>query len=161
MLIALEIVSASVGLYAGITNINFELYEPKEELYVVEEYVDKVETESIELTELDTLAKIIYSEAGSQGWDCMIATGSVILNRRDYGYSWQTGDSIMEVWSRSGQYSTYKNRDYIESSEEAYEAAEYLLINGSQLPSYVLYQSRSQVGEHVYTIIEGEVFSYD
>lgn len=160
MLIALEIVSASVGLYADITDINFELYDPKDELYVVEE-VTEVETESIELPELDTLAKIIYAEAGSQGWDCMIASGSVILNRRDYGYSWQTGDSIMEVWSRSRQYSTYKNRDYIEPSDEAYEAAEYLLINGSQLPSYVLYQSRSQVGEHVYTIIEGEVFSYD
>lgn len=161
MLIALEIVSASVGLYAGITNINFELYEPKDELYVVEEYVDEVETESIEPPELETLAKIIYSEAGSQGWDCMIATGSVILNRRDHGYSWQTGDSIMEVWSRQGQYSTYKNRDYIEPSEEAFEAAEYLLINGSQLPSYVLYQSRSQAGDYVYTILEGEVFSYD
>ena len=154
-----ELYKARYGLYAGLTAEDWLSYNVDIEPEETEELTEALYIED----DLETLAKIVYAEAGAQGRKCMLYVGSVILNRLNNGYSWQTGETILEVWSRRGQYTTYRYRDNIEPSAEAYEVAEYLLINGSVLPEYVLYQhgnGRAVLGTVEYAEINGEVFSY-
>lgn len=149
-----------VKLYAGLTSEDWESYE----IEIIEEEPEEIEeAPAINEEDLENLAKLIYAEGGGQGRECMLYVGSVILNRMTNGESWQNGSTVEEVWSRKGQYpGTYKRRNEIEPSEEAYEVARYLLENGSVLPSYVLYQHYKVPVKDtkVYTESNGEVFSY-
>jgi hypothetical protein len=148
------------GLYAGLTDINWDEYE-----VVVEEEATETVEESLEEylgwtnEDYERMAHLVYAEGGSQGYDCMLYIGSVVLNRIE---SDRYPNTIKDVVNQKGQYSVknwYMNRT---PSEEAYEVVEELLTNGSVLPDYVLYQryQRAVRGTTEYARINGEVFSY-
>lgn len=156
------------GLYAGITDIDFTTYEvativeeEKEEVTATEE----IEIEYLGYTESDyeLLAKLIYRETGGQGMECMIACGSVVLNRVNSENPYYP-DTLEEVIFQSGQYSVTFNRERFDNtipSEDAYFVAELLLTCGSQIPSNVIYQSQSALGSGIWRTINGEVYSYE
>lgn len=158
---------SNVGLYAGITDIDFESIPVAE---VVKEEVDLVTSSETEIENGETkytheeyvlLAKLIYRETGNQGWDCMVACGSVVMNRL---HSNKYPNTIKGVIFQSGQYSVTRNRTRFYNtvpSEDAYMVAELILNEGSQIPSNVLYQSQSALGSGIWKTINGEVYSYE
>lgn len=159
-----ELQKKDVGLYAGITNIDFENYKFVEVVPEEKEIVTSSEFESGETRftheEYELLAKLIYRETGNQGWDCMVACGSVVMNRLN---SSKYPNTIKAVIFQKGQYSVTKNRTRFYNtvpSEDAYMVAELILNEGSQIPENVLYQSQSKLGSGVWKVINGEVYSY-
>ena len=150
--------SRDYGLYAGLTNEDFESYV----VDVDEDVVEYVSAPAYDEDELELLAKLIYRETGGQGLECMIACGSVVINRIN---SDNYPDTLEEVIFQRGQYSVTFNRDRFwstEPSEDAYYAAELVLTSGSQIPSNVMYQGKSDsIGSGVWKIIGGEVYCYD
>lgn len=94
------------------------------------------------------LSHIISAEAGNCGEEMLKAVGSVVLNRvADKRFP----NTIKEVVFQTDplQYGPIKDGSYYnEPTEDALEAAEYLLENGSQLPADVIYQSNEILGEY-------------
>lgn len=155
------------GLPDYLNNVDYSTIElpvvvEKAETQVVEEAIEAPEEEYSRWSNEDyeRLAHLAYCEAGSQGYECMLYVCSVVINRVN---SDRYPDTIEEVINQAGQYSVkgyYMSRT---PSESAYYAAEEILTNGSYLPDYVLYQhgnGRAVKGTTVYTVVEGEVFSY-
>ena len=160
-----EIDKHTYGLYAGITDIDFTTCEIA--TVVEEEKEDVTATEEIEYlgyteSDYELLAKLIYRETGGQGMECMIACGSVILNRVN---SPHYPDTLQEVIFQSGQYSVTFDRESFDNtvpSEDAYFVTELVLTCGSQIPSNVMYQGQnSDIGSGVWDIINGEVYCYE
>lgn len=160
----------SGGLYAGALQV-FANAE-KEPICTTERSERGIEKSSIvEIQEeevpkwsnddFERLAHLIYAEGGAQGETCMIYIGSVVLNRVN---SDRYPNTIKGVINQKGQYTVkgwYMSR---EPSETAYHIANYLLEEGSQLPSWVLYQhgnNRPVAGTKIYKRENGEVFSYE
>ena len=99
--------------------------------------------------DLYVLSHIISAEAGNCGEEMLIAVGSVVLNRvADERFP----DTIKEVVFQTEptlQYSPIRDGSYEkEPTDDALEVAEFLLENGSQLPSDVIYQSNKIIGEY-------------
>lgn len=99
--------------------------------------------------DLYVLSHIISAEAGNCGEEMLIAVGSVVLNRvADERFP----DTIKEVVFQTEptlQYSPIRDGSYEkEPTDDALEVAEFLLENGSQLPSDVIYQSNEIIGEY-------------
>ena len=148
------------GLYAGLTDINWDEYE-----VVVEEETAETVEESLDEylgwtnEDYERMAHLVYAEGGSQGYTCMMYIGSVLLNRIE---SDRYPDSMYECIHQKGQYSVKDYYMNLTPSEEAYYVAEELLTNGSVLPDYVLYQryQRAVRGTTEYERVNGEVFSY-
>lgn len=111
----------------------------------------------VNVEQKEWLAHLIYNEAGSQGRQTMLYVGSVVLNRVR---SDRFPNTICGVIHQKGQYSTA--HDARTPSEESYEIAEELLLNGSVLPSKVLFQhwKRPVKGTTEYCHIGNEYFSY-
>ena len=151
-----------VKLYAGFTDIDFMNCQ----VSVIEEpkvpTTSEIESGETKYTNEDyvLLAKLIYRETGNQGWDCMVACGSVVMNRVK---SSRYPNTIKEVIFQKGQYSVTKNRKRFYNtvpSEDAYLVAELILNEGSQIPENVLYQSQKVMGSGKWKVINGEVYSY-
>lgn len=103
----------------------------------------------------ELLARAIYAEAGCS-WipdEVQLSVGSVVLNRVQSGYY---PDSIEGVLYDPGQYvpSTFYAND---PDERAYKNAEFLLENGSTLPTNVLGQNGWGIGDGVYDTYYDEV----
>ena len=110
------------------------IYEPREDRYY---------------EELDLLARLIYSEVGSEGEDSMYYAGSVVLNRmKDGDYP----SELYDVIYQRGQYEvTWNGGLYKEQpSDIAYEVAADLLEEGSVIPDTVLYQAEFRQGSSTY-----------
>lgn len=163
-----EIDKHTYGLYAGITDIDFTTCEIATVVEEEKEDVTATEEEIVYLgyteSDYELLAKLIYRETGGQGIECMIACGSVVLNRVNSDNPYYP-DTLEEVIFQSGQYSVTFNRDRFYNtvpSEDAYFVAEMLLTNGSQIPSNVMFQGQSRtIGSSVWRVINGEVYCYE
>lgn len=109
--------------------------------------------------DLYLLSQIIYSEAGGESDECQLAVGSVILNRMR---SNKFPDTIKGVIYQKGQYAGVNSRLWKKGADErAKKNAKYLIKNGSQLPSKVLYQTMFvPKWATVYKKIGTEYFSY-
>ena len=156
------------GLYAGVTNedwLSYELTVDKEDKETVS---TDIEQNNYTNDDLELFAKLIYRETGNQGWDCMLACGSVVLNRMNSDHYPDTLKGVIYQHNkRTGKYaySVVKNSSRFNNtvpSEEAYWCAEFLLQNGSQIPANVMYQGQSRsIGSGVWKIINGEVYCFE
>lgn len=167
-----EINKHTYGLYAGITDIDFTTCEIATVVEEEKEDVTATEEEIVYLgyteSDYELLARLIYRETGGQGIECMIACGSVVLNRVNSENPYYP-DTIEEVIfqhrGNSYQYSVVRNKDSFYNtvpSEDAYFVAEMLLTNGSQIPSNVMFQGQSRtIGSGVWRVINGEVYCYE
>ena len=144
-----------------------EIYEKSED--VVEESVEPEATEvepEIEekvtyySNEVEMLAHLINGEAGSD-WcsdTLMYYVGSVVLNRMNHP---DFPDSLSGVIYQDGQYSCTWDGNYDRTpSDRCYRIAEDLLVNGSVLPSDVVFQAPFEQGSGVYEIVQDMYFCY-
>lgn len=111
--------------------------------------------------EREILARLVYLEAGVCGPECQRAILSVVFNMLEAGY-W--GDSIKEVVFYPNAFSpAYLIKDCT-PNQAAYDAVDYILAHGSQLPKEVRY-FRAEYdfdweGYVNYTIIDNVYFGY-
>lgn len=114
----------------------------------------------IDPEELYLLAHLIYAEAGSD-WcsdKMQMYVGSVVLNRMAY---WWYPDTMYDVIYQKGQYAcTWDGNFEKEPNQRAWDMAKYLLINGSQLPSNVIFQAEFKQGDGVYEKVQNMYFCY-
>lgn len=164
----------NVYTYENVNDIQEETYEDTEEYDAeseeqyeeefeesyedVEEYEEEVYYASYSDYDLYVLSHVIYGEASGCSWDMLIAVGSVVLNRvNDSRYP----STIADVVFQDGQYSCQSGGEFYRGTDDACtEAAIYLLEYGSQLPSYVVYQSQFVQGEGIYMTIGNTYFCY-
>lgn len=122
--------------------------------------VISIRTEGAEYTDDDVyaLSHLICGEAEGCSWDMKISVGSVVLNRvADERFP----GTISEVIFQEGQYScTWDGNYYREPSEETVDAALYLLENGSEIDSSVVWQAEFPQGRGVYDVIGTQYFCY-
>ena len=118
-------------IFQEIAPIKMELpqLEPKVEQEPVYQY-------NITSQEREMLARVVFLEANTESIECQIAVISVIFNRLNSGY-W--GNTLHNVIYAPGQFTTAKNIPIATPTPNNYEAVDYVLINGSSLPEYVLY----------------------
>lgn len=79
-------------------------------------------------SEQDILAKLLYCEAGSMGWQGQVYVCSAILNLRDY--------SGRSIWNMAHDYNTFAVAGYVDSAVSTstqYEVISYVL-NGGRIP---------------------------
>lgn len=128
--------------------------------FVYKDYLSKKKTEVKSYTDEDLyyLSHCMYAEATGEGSECMLAVGSVVLNRvKNKKYP----NSIKEVIMQKNQYACVGSRLWNQGADkEAIKLAKELLENGSQLPSKVLYQAQFTQGKGVYKKIGTEYFCY-
>lgn len=119
--------------------------------------------------ELDLLARLVYSESGSESYETQLKVASVVMNRvKDPCFP----NTIRGVIYQSGQFSvtTIKINGVImidrPASEESYKAAKEILDYGSVLPStvqvfYSKYCTESWVTSRAtYEIVDNTVFAH-
>lgn len=95
----------------------------------------------------------IVGEGQNVSFEEQIAVASVVVNRLHS--EWFNYDTIKEVCTAPGQYSSFSNgMAYREPTEENVAAAKYVLENGSQLPGNCIFQSLHQQGNGVYKYFE-------
>jgi spore germination cell wall hydrolase CwlJ-like protein len=120
----------------------------------------ETEQNSVDQDELYLLAHLINAEAGSS-WcsdELQIYVVSVVLNRMA---SSSFPNTMYGVIYQSGQYAcTWDGNFEKEPTERAWRNAEYVLTNGSQLPSNVLYQAQFKQGSGVHCQIGDTYFCY-
>lgn len=138
--------------------------------------VEPTTTESVVQTlqytqeELEILAIIIYQEAGGDACsdDTRRKVGSVFINRVN---SNRFPSTFWSVATQPGQYgfskytgvrwpSRAKNSNERNAVNRAYRIAKELLINGSILPSNVVWQAQFKQGKGVYAYQDNTYFCY-
>ena len=118
----------------------------------------KVEIKKYSEDDLNLLARCIYAEATGEGSECMLAVGSVVLNRVN---SNKYPNTIREVIMQKSQYACVGSRLWNKGADtRAKELAKELLENGSKLPANVLYQAQFKQGRGLYKKIGTEYFCY-
>ncbi|MBO4520734.1 MAG: cell wall hydrolase [Alphaproteobacteria bacterium] len=107
----------------------------------------------------DLLAEVMYHENYCNGYEVMLYTGSVVLNR--VKHKWFP-DTIKGVLYQKGQYATTHKFFTKEIPAEVYDIALHLLLCGSQAPDNVIFQStHKEFGHGVWKCIKGEYFNYE
>ena len=91
---------------------------------------------SITKEERDLLARLLYLEAGATSLDCQKKVASAIFN---YWLSFKGTKTIKEVIYLKNVYSVASQIKYTIPKQEQYNVIDYILENGSVLPSYVRY----------------------
>lgn len=108
--------------------------------------------------DLTILTRVIYGESSGQSWDFQVAVGSVVLNRVK---SNKFPNTIKGVVFQKGQYACTWDGNYNKTpNEQAKKVARYLLENGSQLPSHVLFQAEFKQSKGVYKKMGNTYFCY-
>ena len=127
--------------------------ESTEEVMAVASVVPTTDTSS----DLYLLAHLIEGEAGAY-WcsdTLQLYVGSVVLNRVASEYFPNSIEGV--IWD-DGQYSCiWDGNFYREPSQRCWDHAQYLLDNGSMLPSNVIFQSQFPQGDGTY-VIEGNMY---
>lgn len=127
--------------------------EATEEVMAVAAAAPTTDTSS----DLYLLAHLIEGEAGAY-WcsdTLQLYVGSVVLNRVASGYFPNSIEGV--IWD-DGQYSCiWDGNFYREPSQRCWDHAQYLLDNGSMLPSNVIFQSQFPQGDGTY-VIEGNMY---
>ncbi|WP_135555818.1 spore cortex-lytic enzyme [Paenibacillus cymbidii] len=81
-----------------------------------------LQTFSLNRSELDILAKVIYSEARGESYEGQVAVGAVVMNRIESG---SFGDDIEDVVFQRGAFTAVSDGQYnLTPDETAYQAAE-------------------------------------
>ena len=121
--------------------------------YIYSEYLsnEKVTTKTKTYSENDLwwMAHLLGGEMMDESWEDQVYTGSVVLNRVNSD-KWP-GHSLEETitqkkWGK--QYACYWDGNFQrEPTKTNWECAKYLLENGSQIPSNVVYQSGKALGK--------------
>lgn len=141
------------------TEDDIEPVEPVVIEIVEEEYIELFEP-VVNETDLELMAHLLVGEAGSD-WcsdEMIYYVGSVALNRVT---SKHFPDTLEEVIFQAGQYAcTWDGNFNREPSERHYEIAEDLLLNGSILPSDVVYQAEFKQGSGVYKKVQNMYFCH-
>lgn len=116
------------------------------------------ELPAVDREELYVMAHLLAGECQGGSWDLQMAVGSVVLNRVNHK---AFPDTIKEVVFQKHpgiQYQCTIDGNYDrEPTERNWEAAEYLLRYGSQIPANVIFQSQRPLGP-VWKKIESEYF---
>lgn len=108
--------------------------------------------------DLYVLSHIIHGESSGQSWNFQVAVGSVVLNRVK---SNKFPNTIRGVVFQKGQYAATWDGNYNKTpSKQSKRVAKYLLENGSQLPSYVIFQAEFKQGKGVYKKMGNTYFCY-
>lgn len=147
-----------------------------QELYVNGKYLSDTETPVIEEPEpvvdkataqpvksyneddFYIMSHVIMAEAGGCSWEHMIGVGSVVLNRVNHE---AFPNTIKEVVYQKGQYACMWDGNYEKTpNEQSEQAARYLLENGSQMPSNVVWQAEFVQGNGIYKQIGNTYFCY-
>lgn len=135
----------------------------KTEKEVEKEVYVEVEPEnhySVSNVEREMVARLLYREAGATSLECQKMVVSVIFNRYDADEEATLYDIVYE----KGQFSPASLIYRTTPTEENYEAVDYVIKNGSVLPSYVKYFRADYhfnwEGYHGYTSIDGVYFGY-
>lgn len=105
--------------------------------------------------DLDLLSACMQLENGNNGDRCLLLTGSVVLNRRDY-VSW-CPNTVEGVLYQKGQYArdTVNRLEKVIATEHIRLLAKYLLIYGPICPKNVIYQSQQKnLGSDHFDIIK-------
>ena len=106
--------------------------------------------------DVNLLSHLIYSENGTEGYDCMYGTGSVAINRVNFKYY---PDTLYDVVYQEGQYAvTFDGAINKEPSKEAYDIARDLIMNGTNYPSDVVFQAEFTQGSEIYRHISNTYF---
>lgn len=86
----------------------------------------------------ELLAKLLYCEGRGESVDCQRAIISVVINRLNNGY-W--GTTIKDVVYAKGQFSPVSSGaiNKAKPSQTQYDVVDYVLENGTTLPSWVMY----------------------
>lgn len=101
--------------------------------------------------DLYRMSHLIYGEAGNCSREMMEAVGSVVLNRVSDD---RFPDTLADVIFQPGQYACTWDGNYdLTPSEEAVEVARFLLEEGSQLDSSVVWQAEFVQGEGIYKTV--------
>ena len=118
-------------------------------------------------TEADSrmLADVMWLENGHTGKteaenrECLILTGSVVLNRMKSG-EWG-GKTVKEVIFCRGQYASHtkNNIGKTDTPDWVYELAEEMMNYGTNVPDYVIFQSQQPKLGTRYKVIDGEYFA--
>lgn len=108
--------------------------------------------------ELNILSHLVYGEASGQSDEMQIAVASVVLNRvKSSSYP----NTIKGVVFQSGQYACTWDGNYNKTPDkQAIKNAKFVLENGSQLPSNVVYQAEFIQGSGIYKTIGNTYFCY-
>ena len=117
---------------------------------------------SLSETDINTLATLVYLEAGGESYECQKAVASVVLNRMHI-----YGKSLLEVVYEPGQFTPANLIDSSSPSDSCLDAVNDVLTNGTTLPMYVTFFR----GDHYhkwdrsryipYCKIDNTYFTYD
>ena len=122
-------------------------------------------TNGYTLSDVDLLANVMWLENGHTGKtedeniQCLIMTGVVPINRVEQG-GWG-GDTLEAVIYAKGQYaSATKNRiGKVDIPQYVYDLARDILLFGTNIPDYVIYQSMQKNLGTRWKVIDGEYFA--
>ena len=139
------------------------LVEVEKEKEVEKEIYIEVEPKnhySVSSVDREMIARLLYREAGATSLECQKMVVSVIFNRYDADEEATLYDIVYE----KGQFSPASLIYRTTPTEENYEAVDYVIKNGSVLPSYVKYFRADYhfnwEGYYGYTSIDGVYFGY-
>ena len=109
--------------------------------------------------ELYIMAHVLCGEVQTGSWELQVAVGSVVLNRVA---SIRYPNTIKGVVFQRRQYAcTWDGNYYRTPTTRNWEVAKFLLENGSQIPSNVVYQAQFRQGKGVWRKIGTETFCYE
>ena len=123
-----------------------EIIEDTESVMGLEEESQKIENNviaenvqaSATMDDRELLAKLLYCEGRGESIECQRAIISVVVNRLNNGY-W--GNTFRSVIYAKGQFSPVSegSLEKAKPSQTQYDVVDYVLENGSTLPSWVMY----------------------
>lgn len=149
--------SGYTGRGAGISKVMDEmLYNAMHDYYVVPDVSEN---------DIELLARLITAEVGySSNYNiedyerAAYLTGSVVINRM---HSCNFPATLEQVIYQNGQYAcTWDGNIDKEYDDIAFEIAEDLLANGTEIPENVIYQSQFIQGSGIYEQIGNIIFCY-
>ena len=109
--------------------------------------------------ELYIMAHVLCGEVQTGSRELQVAVGSVVLNRVA---STKYPNTIKGVVFQKRQYAcTWDGNYYRTPTARNWEVAKFLLENGSQIPSNVVYQAQFRQGKGVWRKIGTETFCYE
>lgn len=111
--------------------------------------------------EREMLARLVYLEANVENLDCQKAIVSTVMNRLENG---RWGDSVEDVIYAKSQFSPAYLIDSTTPNNINYEAVDYVLKNGSTVPSHVMFFRSNYhfnwIGYKPFTRIDQTCFGY-
>lgn len=96
---------------------------------------------------LDIVARVVMGEAGGCPWEHQVAVAAVVVNRVHSPYF---PDTVREVVSSPGQYTSLYLSGFDKTSRQCYEAAKIALDGTDDVPDDVIWQAEFPQGTEVW-----------